>query len=181
VRLVFIYGPPAVGKLTVARELAELTGFKLFHNHLTFDAVIAVFPRSSDAFWRLIQKFRRDVFAEAAAAGVDLIYTFVYTRWDDGGQEVREMVEPVVAGGGELCLVKLTCGREEVLRRVADESRRAYRKLNDPGRLAELLVERDVTAPLPFGESFDLDTTDLPPRQAAERIAAHFGLPTAAA
>ncbi len=34
-RLVFIYGPPGVGKLTVARELAALTGFKLFHNHLT--------------------------------------------------------------------------------------------------------------------------------------------------
>jgi tRNA uridine 5-carbamoylmethylation protein Kti12 len=26
-RLVFLYGPPAVGKLTVAKELSTLTGF----------------------------------------------------------------------------------------------------------------------------------------------------------
>ena len=30
----FLYGAPAVGKLTVAKELADLTGYKLFHNHL---------------------------------------------------------------------------------------------------------------------------------------------------
>jgi len=40
--LLFIYGPAAVGKLTVARELAKLTGFRLFHNHLTVDAVMAL-------------------------------------------------------------------------------------------------------------------------------------------
>ena len=33
-KLVFIYGPPAVGKLTVAKELAALTGFKVFHNQV---------------------------------------------------------------------------------------------------------------------------------------------------
>ncbi len=33
-QLVYLYGPPGVGKLTVARELVALTGFKLFHNHL---------------------------------------------------------------------------------------------------------------------------------------------------
>ena len=29
--LVYIYGPPAAGKLTVARRLAELSGLPLFH------------------------------------------------------------------------------------------------------------------------------------------------------
>ncbi len=37
--LVYLYGPPAVGKLTVATELQRLTGFRLFHNHLTVDAL----------------------------------------------------------------------------------------------------------------------------------------------
>jgi tRNA A37 N6-isopentenylltransferase MiaA len=31
--LLFIYGPAAVGKLTIGRELAKLTGYRLFHNH----------------------------------------------------------------------------------------------------------------------------------------------------
>ena len=38
-KLVILYGPPGVGKLTVGRELAARTGFKLFHNHLTVDLV----------------------------------------------------------------------------------------------------------------------------------------------
>ena len=34
-KLLFIHGSPAVGKLTVANEIAKLTGFKVFHNHLS--------------------------------------------------------------------------------------------------------------------------------------------------
>ncbi|HIJ11483.1 TPA: hypothetical protein HA278_05490, partial [Candidatus Woesearchaeota archaeon] len=40
---VLIYGPMAVGKLTVAKELVKLTGYKLFHNHLTVDLVGSIF------------------------------------------------------------------------------------------------------------------------------------------
>ena len=29
---VCVFGPPAVGKMTVGHELVRLTGFKLFHN-----------------------------------------------------------------------------------------------------------------------------------------------------
>ncbi len=43
-RLVFIYGPPGVGKLTVATALATLTGYRLCHNHLTVNLVTALFP-----------------------------------------------------------------------------------------------------------------------------------------
>jgi shikimate kinase len=35
--IVFIYGPPAAGKLTVAKELSAVTGYKLFDNHVTID------------------------------------------------------------------------------------------------------------------------------------------------
>ncbi|MFH1209967.1 MAG: shikimate kinase, partial [archaeon] len=43
-KLIYIYGPPAVGKLTVTKELAKLTNFKIFHAHLTADYVSSVFP-----------------------------------------------------------------------------------------------------------------------------------------
>ena len=47
-KLIFLHGLPGVGKLTVARQLAALTGFKLFHNHLTVDLVTSVFEFGSE-------------------------------------------------------------------------------------------------------------------------------------
>jgi hypothetical protein len=38
-RLVYIHGPAASGKLTVGRELQKLSGFALFHNHLVVDTL----------------------------------------------------------------------------------------------------------------------------------------------
>ena len=38
-KLIFIYGAPAAGKLTVANEIARQTGFKVFHNHLSIDCI----------------------------------------------------------------------------------------------------------------------------------------------
>ena len=42
--LVFVLGPPAVGKMTVVHVLAERTGFKLFQNQHTIDLVLRFLP-----------------------------------------------------------------------------------------------------------------------------------------
>ncbi len=55
--LIFIYGMPASGKLTVARELAGITGFKLFHNHQVVDLLLSIFEFGSKPFVEL----RRDL------------------------------------------------------------------------------------------------------------------------
>ena len=59
-KLVFLYGPPAVGKLTVGRELASRCGFPLFHNHLVVDALTPVFEFGSDAFVDLRERWWLD-------------------------------------------------------------------------------------------------------------------------
>ena len=41
--LVVLFGPPAVGKMTVGRELERLTGLPLFHNHMTIELVVPFF------------------------------------------------------------------------------------------------------------------------------------------
>jgi shikimate kinase len=40
---VLIFGPPAVGKMTVGHEVAQRTGFKLFHNHLSIEPLLGIF------------------------------------------------------------------------------------------------------------------------------------------
>ena len=64
--LVFLTGPPAVGKMTVGRELSRLTGFPLFHNHMSIEAVLPVFGFGEPAFNRLVTHLREGVIREAA-------------------------------------------------------------------------------------------------------------------
>jgi hypothetical protein len=51
----------------VGLELAQLTGFRLFHNHMTVDPVMRLFPFDSPAYRRLVTEFRRRIFEEFAA------------------------------------------------------------------------------------------------------------------
>jgi hypothetical protein len=147
-RLVVLYGPPGVGKLTVGTALSELTGFKLFHNHLTVNLVTSVFPPGSEAWNRLAARIRRGVFAEAAREGVDLVLTRA-PRADDKAEvdRVQAMIEPVCAAGGTVLFVQLACDSEELLVRVQTDARRAHDKLIDPEVLVELF---DLDATLPF-------------------------------
>lgn len=75
--LVILYGPPAVGKLTVGIELAKLTGYKLFHNHLTTDTVRSLFPRGTVGD-ELIQRFRLELLETAAQAKLPgVVHTYM--------------------------------------------------------------------------------------------------------
>src|SRR5438552_3814656 len=76
-RLVFLFGLPGSGKLSVAKALSALTGWKLFHNHLTVDLLLAVFPFGSKEFIEFREQIWLSVFAAAAASEVpSLIFTF---------------------------------------------------------------------------------------------------------
>ena len=57
-KLVFLYGPPGVGKLTVGKELSAMTGYPLFHNHLVFDLVAALFEPFTPSFIRVCDDLR---------------------------------------------------------------------------------------------------------------------------
>ena len=82
--LVILYGPPAVGKLTVAQALAEGTGYKVFHHHLTTDLVTSLFPFGSETMVRLTMTYRVEMLAEAASVALrGVIHTVVYAAGTD--------------------------------------------------------------------------------------------------
>jgi len=51
-QVVFIFGPTASGKLTIASEVASITGFRLFPDHLAVNLVKGVFDYGMRAFTR---------------------------------------------------------------------------------------------------------------------------------
>ena len=169
-KLVFLYGPVAAGKLTVARDLARLTGFALFHNHLIVDAVAAVFPFPSPAFVRLRERFWLDTFAEAAASARSLIFTFAPENSvaPDFPQRVQSVVREA---GGEVHFVKLTLSDEEQERRISNASRAAHGKLVSLDLLRELrpmFKAAEAAMPAPM---LTLDTELVAPEAAAQTIA----------
>src|SRR6185312_270304 len=118
-KLIFIHGAPAVGKLTVARKLAELTGFRLFHNHLTVDLVSALFSFGSEPFILLREQIWLAAFAEAARRNVSLIFTFNPERTVREGF-IQDAINAVESAGGKIIFVELTCDEEQLERRMED-------------------------------------------------------------
>src|SRR5215212_1980659 len=177
VRLVYLYGPPGVGKLTVARELVALTGFRLLHNHLTVNLVSTLFPYGTADFTRLLRQFRLLMMEEAVRADIDLVVTNVNTGSADQRAFIQSLTEAVAAGGGTTAFVQLACQRDVLLTRIASESRLAESKPTDPGLILRLFESKDPFASLPFEPLLTLDTTHLLPADAAAQIVEHYALP----
>ena len=129
-KLVFIYGPPAAGKLTIARKVAEQTGLALFHNHLIVDAVGAVFPFGSPHFKRLREKFWFETFEAAVDEGQSLIFTFLPEDTVDPTFAAR-VIDLVAAHQGDVLAVRLDASRETQLARIDRQSRSEFGKLRD--------------------------------------------------
>jgi chloramphenicol 3-O-phosphotransferase len=171
-KLVFLHGAPAAGKLTVARELAGLTGFRLFHNHLTVDLVTSLFPFGSEPFVALREQIWLAAFAEAARNNVSLIFTFNPER-SVRERFIQDAIEVVKGASGQIVFVELTCAEQELERRLEDESRKEFGKLSS---LAQYRSLRDAGVfqfpKLPSGIS--VDTTNQPPAASARLISEYI-------
>ncbi len=106
---------------------------------------------------------------------MSLIFTFVYAHsFDD--TYVAGLCELVEGQGGSVDFVQLTCETAVQEQRVTDTSRRG-RKLDSVEALRVMSQTHDLSQAIPGRESVLIDTTHLPPSEAAQRIAAELALP----
>ena len=177
-KLIFIYGPPAVGKLTVATELGRITSFAVFDNHMSINCVLPVFAFGTDSMNKLVRKIRLDVIEEAAREGVDVVFTFVYAHIQDTTL-VEEICDVVAAHNGTVCFVQILCDTPEQEHRVAHPDRARRMKTRSVELVRDWNARLDLFSPVPNHPSLTIDNTHLAPAEVARRIAAHYDLPAA--
>jgi len=174
-KLIFLYGSPAVGKLTVANNIAEQTDFKVFHNHLSIDCIEPIFEFGSKSFNKLINLIRIETVTEAARVGQNLIYTFCYAK-DLDDAHVENITKTVEENGGEICFVLLRAERGELDKRVVEESRKKMGKAKTVEMLDYFHSTYDLLSPVPERESLVIDNTNISAEDTARQIIGHFGL-----
>ena len=124
-KFLIIFGPPAVGKMTVAFEVAKMTGFKVFHNHMTIELLLPFFDFGSPAFNRLNESFRMKIFEEVAQSEINgFIFTFTWAlELDSEKQYVDRIIAIFEKHGWEHHFIELEASFEERLKRNKSEFR----------------------------------------------------------
>jgi hypothetical protein len=173
--LIFLYGLPGTGKLTIARELAEHTGYRLFHNHLTVDLLLSVFEFGSKPFVELRESIWLSVFEEAAASLPAMIFTF---NPENSVRQsfIQKTVETVTSRGGEVLFVEVVCDPVELERRMDTAERRNHKKLVSVELFRTLLAQGVFDSPKMPAPRLTLNSTQTSPRENAMEIAARFSL-----
>ena len=123
--LLFIIGPPAVGKMAVGAEIAKRTGFKLLHNHMTIEPVIRIFEWGTPQAFRLIGEFRRRILEEVAQSDLPgLVFTVVWAFGHPGEAEsIDGYAAPFRAAGARILCLELDASQEARLVRNETEFR----------------------------------------------------------
>lgn len=175
-KLIFLYGPPAVGKLTVARELAKLTNYKVFHNHLTFDLVEAVFEFGSKPFNETVDKYRLDLIETAARYKVGgVIFTIVYAKGHDE-KFIRKVMRAIEKYKGEVNFVQMYCEHRELFKRLKNPSRKKFSKMKKTKTLREIINKYELFSSVPYKKNLVIDNTELSARVTAQKIKNYFKL-----
>ena len=182
-KLMFLFGDAAVGKMTVGQELMKITDLRLFHNHMTIEPVLEIFGTFDG---NVIKRLREVIFEEFAKSdNYGMIFTVMWafdmqSDWDYLTW-VRSIFEPY---GTEFYYVEL----------VADQKTRLERNVTE-NRLANKASKRDIEASnarllrddanhrlesypgeIPYENYIKIDNTNLSPETVAAMIKERFGL-----
>lgn len=182
-KLLFMIGNAAVGKMTVGQELAKITGLKLFHNHMTIEPVLEIFGEyNSEAIMRLRQVIFEE-FAKTDNYGMIFTYMWAFDQQADWDyvEYVKDIFKPY---GTEFYYVELVAPRETRLKRNGTENRLSQKPSKRNVELSNQRLIQDDTqyrlesleGEIPFENYIKIDNTDLAPDVVAQEIKKRFDL-----
>ena len=183
-KFILLFGPPAVGKMSVGQELAKQTGLKLFHNHMTIELVVPFFDFGTTNFKYLVNLFREEIFKKVATSDLKgLIFTYV---WAFDKPEDRAYVEKVFSMfkdvGAEIYVVELQAALDERLKRNKTELRLQHKPTKRNTDVSEdMLLQHEQEHRFSSNEGeitadhyIKIDTTNLSVQETVHRIVKEF-------
>ncbi len=182
-KLVFLIGSGAVGKMTVGQELTKITDLRLFHNHLSIEPVLEVFGEWNG---EAIKGIRRAIFEEFAKSDqYGLIFTFIWAFDQQNDWDYVDWVKSIFQPyGTEFYCVELVADQAVRLERNQSENRLQHKaSKRDLAFSRERILGEDakyrlesLPGEIPFENYMKLDNSDLSPQEAAGRIKTYFDL-----
>ncbi len=182
-KLMFLFGNAAVGKMTVGQELMKITDLRLFHNHMTIEPVLEVMGKFDiDMIMKL-----RDVFFEgfAKSDNYGMIFTFMWALDERADWDIVEHIKSFFTPfDTKFYYVELVAPQDVRLKRNVT----ANRLLNKPSKrdiessnkrlLNDDLKNRfeSFDGEITFENYIKIDNSNLPPEAVAKMIKERFDL-----
>ncbi|MBW3112282.1 AAA family ATPase [Bacillus sp. MCCB 382] len=184
-KLVLLFGPQAVGKMTVGQELEKRTELKLFHNHMTIE-LLQPFFGFSEEMWRICGMMREEIFQSFAKTDqYGMIFTFM---WAFNEEEDWKWVDKVTtifeSNGGEVYFVELESDLEVRLQRNTTPNRLQHkpskRNIEDSEKRLLASLEKlrlnSVEGEIERQNYMKINNTNMSPEEVAEKIIDEFQL-----
>jgi hypothetical protein len=179
--IIYLIGHYGVGKLTIAKAICAATDARLFDNHLANNVVFSLIRANSKAplperVWDLIGVIRDQALLaieELTPPDASFVLTNCLLESDPGDRAAYEKVEGVAVRRRSVFVpVVLTASDAAHATRVPSAERGANFKATN---VEKALHKRRTTELLHIEHSnrLDLDTTHLPPDEAARQIIEH--------
>lgn len=121
-KFICILGDSAVGKMTVGQELEKLTGFSLFHNHMTIELVLDVFKSFHIPAIEALRKTIFEEFIKTDLPGLILTLQLPFDQHDEI-EYLDQLIHFFESHGVESFILELDASLEERLIRNKTENR----------------------------------------------------------
>jgi DNA integrity scanning protein DisA with diadenylate cyclase activity len=187
-KLIIIFGPQAVGKMTVGHELEKTTDLKLFHNHMTIEIIAPLFGYGSKSpvGTKLVNLFRQKIFEEFTKSdqeGLIFTYLWAFNKQDDWDY-IDNVCNIFESQGGIVYLVELEAAVDERLER----NKHPHRLSHKPTKRNLERSEKDLkdsmkkyrmnskSGEIKRENYIRIDNTNLSPEETAQKIKEKFQL-----
>ena len=180
-KLLFILGNSAVGKMTVGQELMKITDLRLFHNHMSIELVIEIFGKFNRTVINGIRELVFEEFAKSDCYGLIFTYMMAFdlqSEWD----YINHVSDIFKRENADIYFAELVAPQEIRLQRNATENRLANKaSKRDIEASNQRLVDDDIKyriessdGEVTFENYIKIDNSDISAEDAAKMIKDRF-------